>query len=228
MLQRGDEDGASMSVWRDGNEKIWASVLDDENSYYDFVCLFVEHVTMRRKMIYGLIHGNKNYEKVVSVSDEAFAMLVFEDRMRLWMEVVKRRDERPRMPNESEEECQVRKLTPPAGINGSEKSNNWEQYLKDSKGSPYTRYSNGGTLAPNVMRGWNVWAIERINELQELIEKRRQREDVVKIMGRVKVKWVTAYKNDNVKVSRKNKVHYQSAHRAEGGKAKKKYKIVEN
>ncbi len=56
----------------------------------------------------------------------------------------------------------------------------------------------------------------------------RKREDVMKIMERVKVRWVEGYQNDNVKVLRKNKIHYQSAHRAEGGKARKKYRIIEN
>jgi hypothetical protein len=92
------------------------------------------------------------YENIVTCSDEAYGMLLLEDKSVLWREVLKRRR------NSSTGDGTI-----PLGTKK-------EISIRDQYGDKYTLYSGGGILSPNVKKGWSVRGVERYNYYYELIE----------------------------------------------------------
>ena len=94
--------------------------------------------------------GN-DYFKIVSKSDEVFGLLILEDRLRLWMEIAKRRVIRDAGCDDLESKMV------------DEDGKSIEDHLRDDDGQAYTKYSNGGIMCPEVLKGWSVRAIVRMN-----------------------------------------------------------------
>ena len=180
----------SMKVYTENEDK-WNEVRNNEDAYYQFVIRFIEHTTSRTSMLKMTDRkGGKEYSEVVSVCDESFAMMILEDRLRLWMEVVKRRNERDLKENESVIQFRRRELKKTEEKNGVTIEKNIEGVLRDSKGKGYTLYSAGGLKDPKVVKGYNNYGVKRINALQKDIEIWRESDQGKEMMKNIKSRWV--------------------------------------
>ena len=200
------------------DNSVWEEVMQDEDTYIEFIQRFVEHVTSKTGMNYmAAERGGKQYNEVVTVSDECFAIMAFEDKMRLWMEVVKRRSQRDKEPGETDAEFRERRLVREIQVQGATKrEKDIEDELKDENGCMYTLYSNGGRKEPHVLRGYNVGAIKRMNELQGFIMGRRTREDVKTMLKQIGKRWIKVLEEER-KGGRKRKLRYLDGRKAENG-----------
>jgi len=202
------------------DNSVWEEIMQDEDTYFEFIQRFVENVTSKRVMTcMTRDSGGKQYNEVVTVSDECFAIMAFEDRMRLWMEVVKRQSERDKDPGETDLDFRERRLTKQIRVQGGAvvREKDIEDELKDENGSMYTTlYSNGGRKDPNVLRGYNVGAIQRMNELQGFVKGRRTRDDVKSMLKQIGKRWVKVLEEER-RGGRKCKLRYLDGRKAESG-----------
>jgi len=88
--------------------------------------------------------------------------------------------------------------------------------LKDENDCMYTLYSNGGRKDPNVLRGYNVGAIQRMNELQGFVKGRRTRDDVKSMLKQIGKRWVKVLEEER-RGGRKRKLRYIDGRKAESG-----------
>lgn len=73
-----------------------------------------------------------------------------------------------------------------------------------------------GRKEPHVLRGYNVGAIKRMNELQGFIMGRRTREDVKTMLKQIGKRWIKVLEEER-KGGRKRKLRYLDGRKAENG-----------
>ena len=179
-------------------------ILLDEDLYLEFVTSVVEPITTVNAMS-RLRDEELMYDEVVMISDEVFGLLILEDRIRLWAEIGKRRVAR------DDEISIMRKLE-------DEDGNCIEDTLRDENDQAYTLYSNGGQHDPNVLRGFNSKAIERMNEYMKLVRQFRDSEDGKSMMQNVRQAYLGyRYDSDN---HRRKRLRVDSGNKAEGGQCR--------
>ena len=129
-------------------------LLKDKEAYKEFLTNVLIHVTGSAKLD-KLYLAEAEYSKVVTASDEAYGMLLLEDKSLLWREVLTRR----RMP-----------------FHGGQKGNglrslgvNKEVFVHDKYKDKFTVWSNGGVLAPKTKKGWSNEGVSRFNEYVTLV-----------------------------------------------------------
>ena len=110
------------------------------------------------------------YESVVTVSDEAYGLLLLEDKSVLWREVLNRRRERG---GDGTISMGVKK----------------EITIGDVYGDKYTLYSNGGVFSPEDKKGWSEVGCERYNYLYEEVCKFRAKAEGKTAMESQKKHW---------------------------------------
>ena len=119
---------------------MFINILKDKNMYVEFMMNVVEPIVTYNRMMKMKSEGN-SYIKIVSKSDEVFGLLILEDRLRLWMEISKRRVIRDDGCDDLESKM----------VDKDGKS--IEDHLRDDYGQAYTKYSNGGIMCPEVLKG---------------------------------------------------------------------------
>ena len=149
-------------------------ILKDELAYSEFLTNVLTHITgvvkLDRMNQSDDAISNK-YESVVSCSDEAYGLLLLEDKSVLWREVLRRR--RASSSGDGTLSMGVKK----------------EITIGDAFGDKYTLYSNGGVFAPEEKKGWSIKGIERYNEYYTLVSEFRETEEGRAAMKKQRSYW---------------------------------------
>ena len=123
------------------------------------------------------------YEKSISITDEAFAILVLEDRWTLWNRIyIKRKENHHQL------------------LSGDEDDQRAENERKEKTGPNLTVYSYHGTKAPHYKGFCSQTASDRINEIFEYISAFRAKEE-----GKQVLKKIGEYSGDKVNQGPKRK-----------------------
>ena len=149
-------------------------ILTDEKAYSEFltnILIYITGVVKLDRMYRSDDAVSNKYESVVSCSDEAYGMLLLEDKSVLWREVLRRR--RASCSGDGTLSMGVKK----------------EITIGDAFGDKYTLYSNGGVCAPDEKKGWSVKGIERYNEYYAMIMNFRGSEEGKAAMNRQRSYW---------------------------------------
>ena len=135
--------------------QIVAGILNDKDAYSEFLTNVLVHITGSAKLD-KLYLAEAKYGDIVSVSDEAYGLLLLEDKSLLWREVLKRR----RMPEHG------------GGPNLGLKSLGvkMEVFISDKYGDSYTMWSNKGIKAPTTKKGWSNEGVGRFNEYVKIVK----------------------------------------------------------
>lgn len=149
----------------------------DEQSmliYGEFADLCVQHVVGRIKMSGMGMNRPKNarkqYKDLVTISDEAFALLVLEDRWELWKAIYTERKRQRKSLLDGDEDDQ-REVDEDTG--------------KKKNGSNLTIYSYHGTMAPNFKGFDPDAATKRQNEFFKEIKKFRETANGKRVLDHV-------------------------------------------
>ena len=149
-------------------------ILTSKKAYSEFltnILIYITGVVKLDRMNQSDDAVNNKYETVVSCSDEAYGLLLLEDKSVLWREVLRRR--RASSSGDGTLSMGVKK----------------EITIGDTFGDKYTLYSNGGVLAPDEKKGWSVKGIERYNEYYAMIMTFRESEEGKAAMKRQRSCW---------------------------------------
>ena len=155
--------------------------------YQQFANCCVQHVVGKLKMSRMGKNLSDNdrmkYEKTITITDEAFAILILEDRWTLWNQIYMKR-----------------KANHHQLLLGDEDDQRAENEKREKTGPNLTVYSYYGTMAPNF-KGFdpNV-ASNRLNEIHGFISEFR-----AKVEGKRVLKKIGEYCGDEVKQGPKSK-----------------------
>ena len=157
------------------NRDLVKNLLHDEKAYAEFLSNILIHVTgvvkLDRMNRPDGANNQNTYSNVVTVSDEAYAMTLLEDKTVLWREVLKRR--RASESGDGTISMGVRK----------------EITISDMFGDKYTLYSNGGVFSPEDKKGWSVQGVQRCNYYYEQIKEFRASTEGKEAMIRQRSYW---------------------------------------
>ena len=148
-------------------------LLEDENAYNEFltnILIYITGVVKLDRMNRTDDAKRDRYESVVTVSDEAYGLLLLEDKSVLWREVLNRRREKG---GDGTISMGVKK----------------EITIGDVYGDKYTLYSNGGVFSPEDKKGWSEVGCERYNYLYEEVSKFRAKAEGKTAMESQKKHW---------------------------------------
>ena len=147
-----------------------SKLLHDESAYQEFVRCVLTHITGLG--VLNRMNGEtETYDEQVTVSDEAFGLLLLEDRSLLWREVAALRTAAPH-------------------FNGNKSLGvKTEMKIKDGYGDFMTLYSNGGLLSRAVKKGWSTAGVNRYNELFDTLVAFRKTDAGKSAMERQKELW---------------------------------------
>ena len=155
--------------------------------YQQFVNCCVQHVVGKLKMSkMGKNLSDKDrmrYEKSITITDEAFAILILEDRWALWDQIYRKR-----------------KANHHQLLSGDEDDQRAENERKEKTGPNLTVYSYHGTKAPHYKGFCSQTASVRINEIYEYISEFRAKEE-----GKQVLKKIGEYSGDKVNQGPKRK-----------------------
>ena len=145
-------------------------LLHDESAYQEFLRCVLTHITGLG--VLNKMNGEKDtYADSVTVSDEAFGLLLLEDRSLLWREVASLRTAAPH-------------------FNGNKSLGvKREMKITDAYGDFLTLYSNGGLLSKAVKKGWSTAGVNRYNELFDVIKQFRDTPKGEEAMTKQKELW---------------------------------------
>lgn len=169
-------------------------LLNDTDAYQEFVRSVLPHITGIATMN-RMCQDNVAYDAVISISDEAFGLLLLEDKSLLWREVARLRMQRPYCNGNKSLGMKV------------------EMKIKDSYGDYLTLYSNGGILSPTVKKGWSDKGIDRYNELFDKIKEFRSSDVGISALIEQRRLWM---KDTRSARKRYKRTICANRHRAEG------------
>jgi len=138
---------------------IVANILTDKDAYGEFLTNVLVHITGNTKLD-KLYLAEAKYDNIVSVSDEAYGLLLIEDKSLLWSEVLKRR-------RDSEYGGGPKLGLKTLGVKK-------EVFISDKYGDSYTMWSNKGVNAPGTKKGWSNEGVGRFNEYVKIIKDFRE------------------------------------------------------
>ena len=148
-------------------------ILKDEKAYNEFltnILIYITGVVKLDRMNRTDDAVKSHYGTVVTVSDEAYGLLILEDKSVLWREVLRRRREKG---GDGSVSMGVKK----------------EITIGDVYGDKYTLYSNGGVFSPDDKKGWSEVGVERYNYLYEQVSEFRSTDEGKTAMKQQKLHW---------------------------------------
>ena len=131
------------------------NILRDKEAYAEFLTNVQCHITSSTKLD-KLYLADACYGDVVSVSDEAYGLLLLEDKSFLWREVLRRR----RLAEYGGGAMRGQKAL---GVGK-------EVFISDKYGDSYTIWSNKGIKAPETKKGWSNEGVARFNEYVQIVK----------------------------------------------------------
>jgi len=159
------------------NLTIVEKILKDKDAYREFLTNVIVHITGSAKLD-KLYLASSNYETVVTSSDEAYGLILLEDKSLLWREVLWRRTAR-------------------YFGSGSTKGNTslgvkQEVFIHDKYRDSFTIWSNKGILAPATKKGWSNEGVMRFNEYVDVIKRFRETEEGKQAMKEQRINWTSS------------------------------------
>jgi hypothetical protein len=122
--------------------------------------------------------ADSDYETVVTGSDEAYGLLLLEDKSLLWREVLWRRTQRYFGGGST-------KGLTSLGVKQ-------EVFIHDKYKDSFTIWSNKGILAPATKKGWSNEGVLRFNEYVKIIKKFRETEEGKQAMKDQRANWTSS------------------------------------
>ena len=182
------------SLEQGGQKLLMEGLYGNENAFHEFMNYVLVHVITKTRMNkMGRNWGNDRefYDDVVSINDEAFCLLILEDRWALWEKIAdKRLSDRAEDQVGDEDDCRDRE--------GGDASGGAVSFVP---GSNLTIYSMYGKLAP-YRKGFNVVrAVIGANRYAREIDKFRDSDDGARFLLQMSDWW--ASKNFGTKQKRK-------------------------
>ena len=137
------------------------TLIHDEKAYNEFLTNILIYITgvVKLDKMNRSDDARSMYEGVVTCSDEAYGLLMLDDKSVLWRQVLKNR--RASSSGDGAVPLGVKK----------------EVSISDPFGDKYTLYSNGGVFSPNEKKGWSDEGMERYNYYYTLIQEFRESEE---------------------------------------------------
>ena len=173
------------------------TIITDPDAYHEFLTIVLASICGINILNKMCDHG-ESYASAITRSDEAFGLLLLEDKSLLWREVAKKRIEKAK----DGSKC--------LGMKD-------EMKIKDKYGQNLTVYSNGGIVNPVLKKGWTREGLARYNELMLVLKAHRTSDEGKQAMKEQEKRWKehTRFgKSKQSKKSRKRKA--LNSMRAEG------------
>ena len=173
------------------------TLIKDPDAYHEFLIIVLANICGINILNNMCDHG-ESYASSITRSDEAFGLLLLEDKSLLWREVAKKRIDKAK----DGSKC--------LGMRD-------EMKIKDKYGHNLTVYSNGGIVNPVLKKGWTREGLARYNELMLVLKAHRNSDAGRKAMKEQKTRWKehTRFgKSKQSKTSKKRKA--LNSMRAEG------------
>ena len=149
-------------------------LLRNKEAYKEFLTNVLIHVTGSAKLD-KLYLSEAEYGTIVTASDEAYGMLLLEDKSLLWKDVLRRR----MMPYFG-------------GLKGNGLKSlgvNKEVFVHDKYEDKFSVWSNGGVLSPKTKKGWSNEGVSRFNEYMTMVRDFRASEEGVQAMKDQRRNW---------------------------------------